>query len=34
VLIIFQGKCIYHASHLGISYPEIKNQLSRIQVKN
>jgi bacillithiol system protein YtxJ len=26
VLLIEKGKCIYYASHLGISYPEVKSR--------
>jgi bacillithiol system protein YtxJ len=27
ILLIEKGKCTYHASHLGISYPEVKNRV-------
>lgn len=32
LLLIHDGKCAYSASHMEISYPELKKQLERIQV--
>jgi bacillithiol system protein YtxJ len=32
LLLIHDGKCVYNASHMEISYPELKKQLERIQV--
>jgi bacillithiol system protein YtxJ len=32
LLLINGGKCVYNASHMEISYPELKKQLERIQV--
>lgn len=29
VLLISSGKCVYHASHMGISYRELKGQLGK-----
>ena len=34
LLIISNGACIYHASHMSINYGEIKNQLAKISVKS
>ena len=34
ILIISKGTCIYHASHMSISYQEIKNQISQYHNKN
>jgi bacillithiol system protein YtxJ len=31
VLIISKGQCVYHASHLGISYAEVKQNALRLQ---
>ncbi|MES2734102.1 MAG: bacillithiol system redox-active protein YtxJ [Bacteroidota bacterium] len=31
VLLINKGMCVYHASHLGISYPEVKNNALKLQ---
>ena len=30
VLLIRNGECIYHASHMGISYPEVKNTSQKL----
>jgi bacillithiol system protein YtxJ len=32
LLLIHQGKCVYNASHMDISYPELKRQLERVLV--
>jgi bacillithiol system protein YtxJ len=32
LLLIHQGKCVYSASHMDISYPELKRQLERVLV--
>jgi len=32
LLLIHEGKCVYNASHLEISYPNLKKQLERTQV--
>jgi bacillithiol system protein YtxJ len=34
VLIIYQGRCIYNASHMGISYSAIKNAVTDWLVRN
>jgi bacillithiol system protein YtxJ len=31
VLLIRNGECVYHASHMGISYPEVKNTSQKLQ---
>jgi len=34
LLIISQGACVYHTSHMSISYQDIKTQLGKLAVKN
>ena len=34
LLIISNGNCIYNSSHMGINYQEIKQQLSKVAIKN
>lgn len=34
LLIISNGNCIFHNSHMSIGYPEIKNQLNKLSLKN
>lgn len=34
VLLIVNGECVYNASHLSISYQEIKNQIRKVATKN
>jgi bacillithiol system protein YtxJ len=30
LLIIYKGECVYHASHMGISYPGLKMQVESL----
>jgi len=30
VLLIRDGACMYHASHMGINYPEVKNTSQKL----
>ena len=34
ILIRLNGNAVFHASHMSISYPDIKSQLSKVSVKN
>lgn len=32
ILIIHKGACVYHTSHMDISYPELKAQLAQLNI--